>query len=217
MNSQLLQLLVLAAIAIFLIMRLRSVLGTRDGFEGSPAADRRKAQNRDFEVIEGGQDLEILDYAEEGSPQADALRAMKKAESDFGISDFLQGGKAAYEMIIMAYENGDLSEVQPFLSEDVYDAFASGIEARKAQGLTIEANFIGVRETTLADAKFDHATNTAELDVKFVGEMTSIVRDSSGDVVEGSETEMKRQKDVWTFQRAMGSDDLNWTLIATGG
>lgn len=218
MNNQLIQLLVLAGIAVFLILKLRGVLGTRDGFEGEPHSRMSSpAQSRpQFEVIDGGFDPDISDYVEDGSPEAEALAQMKKAENSFMVSDFLQGARGAYEMILMAYERGDLSEIQDFLTPDVYQAFASGVEARKDQGLTVEANFIGVRETSLKSVTFDPATNYAEVDVKFVGEMTSVVRDKGGDIVEGDETEIKRQRDVWTFCRTMGAPDPNWHLSATG-
>ncbi len=217
MNNQLIQLLVLAAIAVFLILKLRGVLGTRDGFEGQPQAQMPPQENRpNFEVIEGGPDPDIVDYVDEGSPEAEALARMKRAESDFMVGDFLQGARGAYEMILMAYERGDLSEIKDFLAPDVYDAFAAGVEARKEKGLTVEANFIGVRETSLKSVTFNEDTGLAEVDVKFVGEMTSVVRDKAGDIVEGDETEIKRQRDIWTFSRTMGAADPNWHLSATG-
>ena len=81
----------------------------------------------------------------------------------------------------------------------------------------IEAEFIGVRETTLTDVKFDKDTNQAEITMKFVGELTSVVRDRGGDIVEGSLKDIKRQKDTWTFARKMGTDDPNWLLVSTDG
>ena len=83
---------------------------------------------------------------------------MKQAEPSFSVTEFLYGSKSAYEMILMAFENGDLDSVKAFLNEDVYDAFASVVEARKAQGLSIEAEFIGVRDTGLIGATFDPKT-----------------------------------------------------------
>jgi predicted lipid-binding transport protein (Tim44 family) len=101
------------------------------------------------------------------------------------------------------------------LSDEVYESFVDGVSAREDQGLTIEADFIGVSELTLTNATFDKSSNTAELTMRFVGELTSVVRDQGGGVVEGSPTEKKRQKDNWTFARVMGTDDPNWRLIDT--
>lgn len=216
MNSPLLQLLVLAGIAVFLILRLRSVLGTRDGFESPREAQPTPRQRPDLEVIEGGPDRDIIDHVEEGSAAAHALAAMKKAEPSFNVGEFLQGARGAYEMILMGFETGDLASIKPFLAADVYDAFADVVESRESQGLKIEAQFIGVREMALADANFDEAIREGEVSVRFVSELTSVVRDRAGDIIEGDETKPKRQKDIWTFARAMGSNDPNWQLVATG-
>lgn len=218
MNSPILQLLVLAGIAIFLILRLKSVLGTRDGFEGptrsAPAPETRR--RREFEVIEGGPDHDIVDHVPEDSDAAAALAEMKRIEPDFSVTTFLQGARGAYEMILMAFERGKLDEITPFLDRDVYETFAQVVDAREQQGLSIEAEFVGVRELALADARFDTDTRRAEILVRYVGELISVVRDSTGEIVEGAPGQSKRQKDVWTYERIMGSDDPNWRLVATG-
>ena len=217
MNEPMIQLLVLAGIAVFLILRLKSVLGTREGFEKPPLQqqpDTNKSR-RDFEVIEGGPDHDITDHVPEGSEQAETFAAMKRIEPSFSVSEFVQGARGAYEMIVMGFEKGNLNEIQPFLSEEVFETFVSVVSAREDQGLTIEAEFIGVRETSVSDVSFDKDTNHAEITMKFVGELTSVVRDRGGDIVEGSPNTVKRQKDSWTFARVMGSDDPNWLLVAT--
>ncbi|HAV09874.1 MAG TPA: preprotein translocase subunit Tim44 [Rhodobacteraceae bacterium] len=218
MNQPLLQLLVLAAIAVFLILRLKSVLGTRDGFEKPVARNQpeKADKKRSFEVIDGGPDHDIIDHVEENTSAAKALAAMKRVEPSFGVADFLQGARGAYEMILMGFERGDLAAVKPFMSADVFEAFSEVVEDRASKGLKVEADFIGIRELTLADATFDQGSNEAEVTVRFVAEITSVVRDQSGDVVEGKPGEIKRIKDVWTFARSMGENDPNWELVATG-
>jgi len=219
MNSSLLSLLVLAGIAIFLILRLRSVLGTREGFEKPPAArpGPSEARRREFEVIEGGPDRDITDHVEDGSDSAKALAAMKLAEPGFSVSEFLQGARGAYEMILMAFENGDVDDLRPFLADDVMETFESVIRHREEQGLTIEASFIGIRELALDSASFDRESGVGEITVRFVGELTSVVRNADGQVIEGDPNEIKRQRDVWTFARHMGADNPNWELVATDG
>lgn len=216
MNSPLLQLLVLAAIAVFLILRLRGVLGTREGFEKPQVTERAARKGPALEVIDGGPDLDITDHAEEGSDTATALAEMKKADNTFHVGEFLGGAKGAYEMILMAFEKGDLSEVVPFISEEVYEAFQSVIDEREKQGLTVDATFVGLSELTLTEATFDQATQEAEMTVRFKSELAYVVRDNAGDIVEGDPNGIKRQKDVWTFARKMGTDDPNWRLVATG-
>ena len=218
MNSSLIQLLVLAAIAVFLVLRLRNVLGTRDGYE--PPIERSRpapaGPSRDFEVIEGGPDPDIADHVDPDSRAGQAFAAMKRVEPNFSVSEFQGGARQAYEMILMAFEGDDLETLRGFLSADVYESFAAVIEERQSNGLKVDANFIGVRELKVADAMFDTANNEAEITMKFVGEITSCVKNADGEVIEGDPTTIKRQKDVWTFARIMGSDDPNWELVATG-
>lgn len=219
MNSSLLSLLVLAGIAIFLILRLRSVLGTREGFE-KPAVrpvPSRSDPRRDFEVIEGGPDDDITDHVANDSEAAKSLAAMKMAEPGFNVREFLQGARGAYEMILMAFERGDVEELRNFLADDVLESFESVIREREAQGLRIDAEFVGIRELALQNATFDRGSNEAEVTVRFVGELTSVVRNADGEIVEGDPGEIKRQRDVWTFARTMGTDDPNWLLVATDG
>lgn len=218
MNSPVLQLLVLAGIAIFLILRLRSVLGTREGFEKpknvAPTNVRRNGP--ELEVIEGGPDPDVTDYVDADSDTARALTAMKTADRSFNVREFLRGGRGAYEMILTGFEKGDLAEIQPFLSNDVYVAFSSVIQSREENELKVNFKFVGISETTLVDAEYDETTKEAEISIKFLSESTSAVYDKEGELIEGSPTDVKKQRDIWTFGRTMGTGDPNWLLVATG-
>ena len=216
MGEAAIQLIVLAAIALFLILRLRSVLGTREGFEPTVEAQapmRERASN--FEVIEGGVDQDIADHVDVESEMGQALRAMKTKEPGFSVGEFLSGAGQAYEMILMAYENDDRETLENLLADDVYEGFSEALDARADQGLRVDAEFVGLRENRLYDASFDVTSGLAEITLKFQGELTSVVTDIDGKVVEGSKTDIKRQKDIWTFARVMGSEDPNWELVAT--
>ena len=220
MNSSLIQLLVLAGIAVFLIVKLKNVLGTRDGYEAPPVAPADQAkpvERKGFEVIEGGPDRDISDHVPDNSPAASALASMKSADPTFSLTEFLSGARSAYEMIVMAFENGELDEVKPFLAPEVWHSFSTAVAERQAQGLTVTSKFLGVRETGVNDATFDPETREGDIVVRFVGELNSVVKNLQGEVVEGSTTEVKRQRDIWTFSRRMGSSDPNWMLAATGG
>ncbi|MBA4490977.1 Tim44/TimA family putative adaptor protein [Paracoccus sp. S1E-3] len=219
MSNPMLQLIVLAAIAVFLILRLRGVLGTRDGFERPPVEDRSASGDFDLVVDDtrsNAPDDDLADHVDPSSPAYAALAAMKRAEPSFSLGEFLAGAKYAYEMILVAFEKGDLEPVRPFLSPEVTAAFDSVIEARRAAGQTVEAQFLGTRETALQGAEFDPATRQAELTVRFVGEMISAVKGADGMVVEGDPKSPRKQRDTWTFERVMGSEDPNWRLVATG-
>ena len=134
---------------------------------------------------------------------------MKAAEPSFSVSDFLTGARSAYEMILMGFETGEIDRIRPFLSAEIEASFGAAIDSRAQQGLTVQATFAGLRELTLQDASFNTTTRTAEISVRFIADLTSVVRDKSGTVIEGSPTVLKRQRDVWTFARKMGVDDPN--------
>lgn len=218
MNSSLIQLLVLAGIAVFLILKLKSVLGTREGFEKPvlPADDERPRIRKGFEVIEGGPDRDIIDHVPADSAAAKALSAMKGVDPSFNVSEFLGGARGAYEMIFMAFEKGEVERIKPFLSPDVFDSFSEAVAAREVQGLTVEATFIGISELVLQAAEYDKDTREGEITVRFAAELHSVVRNKLGEIVEGNPSEVKRQRDTWSFARTMGSADPNWLLVATG-
>jgi predicted lipid-binding transport protein (Tim44 family) len=221
MGSQMIQIIILAAIALFLILRLRNVLGTREGYEkprDMPGTGPARRRERPFEVIEGGSaDPDIADFVDPETAAGAALAAMKRVDRDFGVAEFAHGARSAYEMIVMAYENGDLDTLRRYLSPEVFEPFASAIAARTEKGYKVDASFAGIREVRLVDAHFDPDTNEADVTMRFVGELTSVVRDPEGRIVEGAPNELKQQKDVWTFTRNMASDDPNWLLTGTGG
>lgn len=221
MGSQLIQILVLAGVALFLVLRLRDVLGTRDGYEkplNTPREAKPESASRQFEVIDGGGlDHDIADHVDPESEAARALQQMKRAEPGFSVSEFAHGARQAYEMILLAYENGELDTLEQFLAPEVYESFSQAVFARADKGLTVDASFIGVRELKIISASFNENTREGDITVRFVGELTWVVRDSEGEIVEGDPSEIRRQRDEWTFSREMGADNPNWLLVATGG
>ena len=215
MNSSLIQLLVLAGIAVFLILKLRSVLGTREGFEKPPQPIDDSRPRPKFEVIEGGPDRDITDNISDPA-SVSALASMKGADPAFNVTDFLKGARGAYEMILLDFDKGDLTRIRPFLGDDVAATFAEAIADRQDRGLTIASTFGGIRDMALTEATFDDSAKLAEVTVRFTGELSRTVRDKTGAVIEGSPTAIIRQRDTWTFGRRMGTGDPNWQLTATG-
>ena len=216
MNPALIELIILAGIAVFLFLRLRSVLGTREGFEKPRMQPKNEAPKRDFKVIDGGEDKDITDNVDKNSKSAEALKLIKAEDENFTVNEFLSGARSAYEWILMSFEKNEIDEIREFLSEEVAEAFDAVVEQRVSQGLTIEAEFIGIREMKLMAASYSSKTKTAEISVSFVGEMTSVVKNSSGEIVEGDSKQIKRQKDIWTFSKDIKSSSPNWLLVATG-
>ena len=216
MNPALIELIILAGIAVFLFLRLRSVLGTREGFEKPRMQPKNDAPKRDFKVIDGGEDKDITDNVDKNAKSAEALKLIKSEDENFTVNEFLSGARSAYEWILMSFEKNEIDEIRELLSEEVAEAFDAVVDQRVSQGLTIEAEFIGIREMKLVEATYSSNTKTAEISVSFVGEMTSVVKNSSGEIVEGDSKQIKRQKDTWTFSKDIKSSNPNWLLVATG-
>lgn len=225
MSSDTIELLVLIALAAVVLYRLRSVIGTRTGHEGTPDYVRRReeARKREEAAAHPGP-VAVPDPADpEDEPEppvtgdsAEALKRIREVEPDFDVHEFVGGARGAYEMILMAYEEGDRETLRSLLAPDVYTAFESGIAGRESQGLSVEARFIGVREAAVEEIGFEPDTRIADVTVRFVGELITAVRDSENRIVEGDPNEVRRQSDVWTFSREMGSVDPNWLLTGTG-
>ena len=223
MSSDMIEILVLIAIAGVVLFRLKSVIGTRTGHEGPPEVVRRQQNGMDAPARPGpvavpdlpdDDDEQVFANVPEGSRAA--LEAIRRVEPDFDVDDFVDGGRGAYEMILMAYEEGDRDTLQNLLAPDVYQAFIAGIDAREEAGLRVDARFIGVKEARVEEVAFDPDANIADVTVRFVGELITAVRDAENRVVEGDPNEVRRQTDVWTFSREMGSVDPNWLLTGTG-
>ena len=215
------QILILAAIAAFLFWRLSIVLGIRSGFEKT--ADIKvhdvSKKNQTQSKVEMAVDLDeddIADYVELSSDAGQSLKKIKEVESSFSVSQFVSGAKKAYEIILMAYEKGDLEVLETHLENDVYKDFESVVTDRANKGYIVEASFIGVREIRIKNVHLDMEKKFAEITVFFKCELTSTVRDKENNIIEGSSSEIRKHSDLWTFGRRLGSEDPSWKLIATG-
>lgn len=220
MSPQMIELLVLFAVAAFVLFRLKSVLGTRTGYEAPP---ERRLPGADGLAPGAEGPARPEPPAEEmafrhalPADARDALAAMRAVEPSFSLDEFLDGARSAYEMVLMAFEAGDRATLQSLLAPDVYRAFEGVIATRETEDLSVEARFIGVRDIRVETASFDPETSEADVTIRFVGEMITAVRDRENRVVEGDPNEIRRQTDVWTFSRVMGAPDPNWLLTATG-
>ena len=215
-----LQIFILAAVAIFLFWRLRAVLGSRDGFEKNiknvkTSKKLIKSTNIIEEPSKADPDDDIFDYVEENSRSADVFKKMKEFDSDFSVNKFVSGAKVAYEIIIMAFENGDTEKLGGLLEQKVLKSFKSVIEKRKKDGLVIEAKFIGMRDIRIIDASFSEKTKIADITLSFKSEISTVVKDAEGSVVEGHPDEIKKQKDTWVFTKDLSKKSPIWLLKST--
>jgi len=218
------QIIVLAAVAFFLFWRLRSVLGSRQGFEKLNKNVDKKTKsskinsNIDDKIIDiksTNIDEEIADYVDENSEQFKTLSELKKLEDGWQVSHFVSGAKLAYEEILMAFENGDLSKIKKLSSKDVFTAFKEVIDDRNQKGLQVEAIFGGVRDIRIKDVKLNKKNLEANITMVFQCDITYSIKDKNDKIIEGGPDKVKKQKDVWTFSRKMNSDIPNWYLTKT--
>ena len=218
------QIIVLAAVAFFLFWRLRSVLGSRQGFEklNKNVDEKTKSSktnaNIDDKIIDiksTNIDEEIADYVDEKSEQFKTLSELKKLEDGWQVSHFVSGAKLAYEEILMAFENGDLSKIKKLSSKDVFTAFKEVIDDRNQKGLQVEAIFGGVRDIRIKDVKLNKKNLEANITMVFQCDITYSIKDKNNKIIEGGPDKVKKQKDVWTFTRKMNSDIPNWFLTKT--
>ncbi len=219
MSYQLLEFIVLFAIAAFLLFKLRSVIGTRTGYEPPSTGTAGRSDGPGAELPRQSEEDDEMEAAAIRALDDEAQEAMaeiRKVEPGFSLEEFLHGARSAYEMVLTAYEEGDRALLQDLLTPDVYAAFESVIRSREEDGLKVDSRFIGVRDLKVDALRFDPETAEADITLRFVGEMIVAVRDSEGRIVEGDPNEVRRQTDVWTFSRVMGSPNPNWLLSATG-
>lgn len=229
---------IFAVLAVFVIWKLRSVLGTRTGNERppfDPFAARRKASDaranaagetgtvirlpgadvrtNETEPAPHVADEQWADFVDPNSPAAEGLDRIKRADPSFSAASFIEGARAAYELIVSAYAAGDRSALAPLLSKDVLDSFGASIGEREAKGLKIETTFVSMDKSLIEDAQL--RDRTAQITVRFQPKLVTVTRDRDGTVVEGSPDQVAEVTDLWTFARAIDERDPNWKLVAT--
>lgn len=224
--------LLLAVIAGVIVLRLRSVLGRRDGHEPSqqgydPFKKEQKDEQGDDKVIalperagqnnESEADLEEAISArgvgETSTPLDAGLTQVKLADRGFDKDVFANGAKAAFEMVIGAFAQGDTKVLRPLLSNDVFEDFSGAIKQRETDKETLETTLIGIKQSEVIEAELQG--KTAFVTVKFVSEQVNVTHDAAGDVVDGDANHVATITDIWTFARNTRSRDPNWTLVAT--
>lgn len=204
-----------AAIAAFLALRLYSVLGKRTGHEQPlprGADDRVGAPNMPRTIDIPAEVRETGPRAVEG-PAETGLRALVAADPKFDVAQFLDGAKSAYRMILEAFWKGDRETLDWLVEAEVRDSFAAAIDAREAAGETLDNRLIGIERAVISDIALDG--RTARITVRFDADIAAVTRDAEGNVIAGSLSDAVETHDAWTFSRTLGSGDPNWKLSDT--
>ena len=223
--------IIFLALAVFIFIRLRNVLGQRTG-EERPPFDRaaRDALPPEGNVVPmpGGPidqaapapaaDVSPAErwkgITEPGTPLAAGLDAIVDQDSSFDPRHFITGAKGAYEMIVLAFANGDRRSLKDLLSSEVFDSFDAVIKDREKNEQKTETRFVSIDKAELVGAEV--RDRAAQLTVRFVSQMISVTRDKTGAVVDGNADKVSDITDVWTFARDITSRDPNWKLVGTG-
>jgi predicted lipid-binding transport protein (Tim44 family) len=223
--------IIFLALAVFIFLRLRSVLGQRTGRERPPfdTYSPRDARAQAGEKVvtlptrqtEAGPKPIVAaepaerwkGIAEEGTPVAAGLDAIVAADPSFDAQQFIGGARAAYEMIVGAFATGDRKTLKGLLSKEVYEGFDAAIRERESRGETVETRFVSLDNADIVGAEL--RGSTAHVTVRFVSQLITATRDRSGNVVDGSPDRVTDVTDVWTFARDVTSRDPNWKLVAT--
>jgi len=224
--------LLILAIAVVVIWRLRSVLGKRTGNERPPldpyAAQRRAEKPQapgnvinlpqrdnvpENPALEKPAEPVWTGYAEAESTVAKGLEKIASADAQFTARGFVEGAKIAYEMVVTAFAQGDRQSLKNLLSRDVYEGFARAIDEREKAGNLLESRFVGIDKSEIVNA--DLKGKRASITVRFIAEFISATLNRAGEVIEGDNKQVRDITDVWTFERDTGSRDPNWKLVAT--
>jgi predicted lipid-binding transport protein (Tim44 family) len=225
--------IIFLALAVFIFLRLRSVLGQRTGRERppydpysardavrSPATDKVVAlpthpgetPPRPAEVTQPPAER-WKGVADTGSTVAAGLDAIAAADPSFDAQHFVTGARTAYEMIVTTFAEGDRRQLRNLLSREVFDGFDAAITEREGRGETAETRFVSIDGSTVTNAEL--RGRTAQITIRFVSKLVSATRDRNGAVIDGNADKVTDVTDMWTFARDVSSRDPNWKVVAT--
>ena len=208
-----------AMVALFLVLRLRSVLGRRTGNEqrrdlfvprNGPAADKVVA----LPPRPTASPMPPPQSAAAGNDVVAGVGRIRAADPGFDPEQFLQGARAAFEMIVSAFAEGDKAQLRPLLSDEVFGRFATAIDERDEAKETLETRVLRLKTAEIVGATL--SGRTAQVTVELVSDQINVLRAHDGSIVDGHPENPIEKTDFWTFARDTRSPDPNWVLVATG-
>jgi predicted lipid-binding transport protein (Tim44 family) len=208
---------ILALVALFIGLRLYSVLGERTGHEQQPILkpadpDARVEPRVSHPPVSPGAAVDTGDmsFVPTAGP---GVRAILAADPIFDVARFLEGSKAAYRLILEAFWKGDLDTLRPHVDDHVFETFAAAAKQREKDGLTLENRLVTIDQSVIAEASAER--KQAVVTVRFEADIAAVTRNAEGQVVAGSLSDAVQTRDLWTFRRDLASNDPNWVLIET--
>jgi predicted lipid-binding transport protein (Tim44 family) len=219
---QFIDIIILAMVAGFIILRLRSTLGRRTGHD--PRTERVPAPGYPRDASRPGEppitlpnvrrvEPTDIEPAYQGTPLEAGLVQIKATDPSFSATRFLEGAAKAFEIIVGAFARHDTDTLKPLLSPEVFSGFAAAIQDREERGETLESELVVLKPPKLESVEVQH--DRAIVAVRFQSEQVNIVKDKNGNVIEGDRNHVESVTDIWTFARELSSRDPNWVLIST--
>lgn len=209
--------IILALVALFVGLRLYSVLGERTGHEQQPILkpaepDPRLQPRAAASQLAPAGAAEVQDnaYLPTAGP---GVRSILAADPAFDVARFLEGAQAAYRMILEAFWAGRLDEVRGFVDPEIYNAFDRAVAERQAAGHRLDNRLVAIEQATIAEAALDRSVAT--IAVRFEADIAAVTRNADGEVIAGSLSDAVQTRDRWTFRRDLASRDPNWILVET--
>ena len=209
-------LILFGMIAAFLVLRLRSILGRRTGFERpAPPLQTVGQQPATGPVIDGHAEppaaTATRTVPEPTSEIGQTLQRMQSVDRTFDPAKFLDGAEKAFRIIVAAFASGDRATLRGLLADDTYNAFEQAITGREAAGQTQLRTIDSVHGATIEAA--DLRGSVATVTVKFVSDQTSLTQDKDGHPVVGTDA-VTEITDIWTFERDLANRDPVWRLVS---
>jgi predicted lipid-binding transport protein (Tim44 family) len=214
--------------AVLIFIQLRNVLGRRTGSEKPPhdpysrreTVDARPVGEKPVAVPSPGGSSEPVNpyaavdaFAPAGGDLNTGIRSVVDVDASFNPGEFMKGARAAYEMIVVAFAEGDRTNLKNLLSREVYDGFDAAIKDRDAKGERMKSTFVGIEKAEMVNAILKGTE--ALVTVRLVSQLISATYDKQGTLVDGHPDEVAEVKDIWTFARDTRSRDPNWKLVGT--
>jgi predicted lipid-binding transport protein (Tim44 family) len=204
-------LILFGMIALFLVLRLRSILGKRQGFEGVPEIKARRGGST---VIEGRAEPPPptpRKMPETASPTGQALAAIKAMDRQFDAAAFLSGAEGAFRLIVTSFATGDKDKLRTLLTPETFAAFDAAIDARVAEGHTQRTEIRSILEATIEAAALQGSL--AQITVKFVSHQITLTTAADGTIVAGADA-VTELVDIWSFVRDLKGSAPAWRLAA---
>ena len=208
---------ILALVALFIGLRLYSVLGERTGHEQQPILKPADSDARveprpapPSAVPQTSQDTGDMAFLPTAGP---GVRAILAADPTFDVAGFLEGAKSAYRMILESFWKGDLAAVRSHVDDHVHQTFAAAIEQRQKEEMTLDNRLVAIDQAVISEASIERSV--AVMTVRFEADIAAVTRNAAGEVVAGSLSDAVQTRDLWTFRRDTQSRDPNWLRIET--